>query len=125
MPQTLAQSFYLGPFAVYTSDTGMQDPVTGIPYLGGTLHEGDYVDLTKEARLRSGTCALGRTSTPGDRFVRLSPTATYSNIGLASLWISLPTTVGQVAITAAGTGSGTGSVSVLDHSRRHLRDPAG
>jgi len=111
MPQTLAQSFYLGPFAVYTSDTGMQDPVTGIPYLGGTLHEGDYVDLTKSEAAQWNVRFGSNLNTGRYRFVRLSPTATYSNIGFGKpVGYALPTTVGQVAITAAGTGSGTGSV---------------
>ena len=46
MAQVPFTSFYLGPFGVYTSPTGMASPTTGTPYLGGTLHSGDYCDLT-------------------------------------------------------------------------------
>ena len=45
MAQVPYTSFYLGPFGVYTSPTGMQSPITNQPYLGGSLHEGDYCDL--------------------------------------------------------------------------------
>ena len=47
MAQVPFQALYNGPYAVYTSPTGMASPITGIPYLGGVLHEGDYVDLTR------------------------------------------------------------------------------
>ena len=45
MAQVPYTSFYNGPFAVYTSPTGMQSQVTNQPYLGGSLHEGDYCDV--------------------------------------------------------------------------------
>jgi hypothetical protein len=78
--QTLAQSFYLGPFAIYTSSTGLTDPITGLPELGGTLHEGDYVDLS-DNEAGQWSQRFGPKLYQGRyRFVRLSPAATAANI---------------------------------------------
>lgn len=118
--QIPAESFYLGPFAVYTSPTGMTDPVTGIPYLGGTLHEGDYVDATWE-EISQWNVQFGANLYPGRyRLVHLSPNATYSNVafGKAAMW-GLPTSITQAIVAAGGsgytitaTGASTGTVSI-------------
>ena len=112
MAQVPYTSFYLGPFGVYTSPTGMQSSITNQPYLGGSLHEGDYCDLqANEAavwNIKYGTSLnAGRY-----RLVHLSPlaTTTYVKFGLPLGW-GTPQSVGQVAITAAGTGSGSGTVT--------------
>ena len=106
MPQTLAQSFYNGPFAVYTSPTGITDPATGSPGLGGSLHEGDYVDLSldeaNQSNIRFGTKLYsGRY-----RFVRLSPQANPANIGFGkpAAW-ARPTNVAQLGLATGGTGA--------------------
>lgn len=111
MPQTPALSYYLGPAAVYPSPTGMTDPITGIPYLGGTLHEGDYVDATI-SEISQWNVRFGISLNTGRyRLVRVSPNAVAANTGFGvPVGWALPTTVGQVALTAAGTGSGTGTV---------------
>lgn len=112
MAQVPAQAFYNGPFAVYTSPTGMTDPITGLPELGGYMHEGDYCDLTeKEARqwdIRYGS----KLNTGRYRLVRLSTAALTANIayGKPVGW-GIPNHVGQVAISAPGTGTGTGTVA--------------
>lgn len=120
MAQVPAQSFYLGPFAVYTSPTGMQSPITGIPYLGGTLHEGDYVDLTHNEAAQWNIQYGAKLYEGRYRMVRISPNATYSNLkyGLPVGW-GLGTSV-QNAIVAAGgsgytitaTGASTGTVGI-------------
>lgn len=104
MAQVPAQSFYLGPFAVYTSPTGMTDPITGIPYLGGTLHEGDYVDLTADEAAQWNILYGVKLNTGRYRMVRVQNAATASTIkfGFPVGW-GLPTSVGQVAIVGAGT----------------------
>jgi hypothetical protein len=108
MAQTLAQSFYLGPFAVYTSPSGMTDPITGVPYLGGTLHEGDYVDLTREEAAQWNVRFGSNLNTGRYRLVRLSTRATAANIGFGfPVGWGAPTTVGQVALAAAGSGATT------------------
>ena len=108
MAQVLAQSFYLGPFAVYTSPTGMIDTVTGLPYLGGTLHEGDYVDLTRAEAAQWNVKYGSKLNTGRYRLCRLSTRATYSNIafGKPAGW-GLAQTVGQVVLSAAGSGGTT------------------
>jgi hypothetical protein len=120
MAQTPAQSFYNGPFAVYTSPTGMADGLTGIPYLGGTLHEGDYVDLTADEAAQ-WNILYGANLYPGRyRFVRVSPNATYSNIKFGTpVGIGLGTSVAQVLVATAGsgytitaTGASSGTVAI-------------
>jgi hypothetical protein len=108
MPQTPALSYYLGPLAVYTSDTGMTDPITGIPYLGGTLHQGDYVDATL-AEIAQWNVQFGaKLNTGRYRFVRVSSQATAANIkyGAPVGW-ARPSTVGQLQLAAAGSGATT------------------
>ncbi|MGC9293312.1 MAG: hypothetical protein ACP5EP_11430 [Acidobacteriaceae bacterium] len=110
MAKVPAQSFYNGPFAVYTSATGMTNPRTGLPYLGGTLHEGDYCDLSlsdaAEWNVRFGV----NLNTGRYRFVRVQPASTASTIkfGLPVGW-GLGTSLSMVAI--AGSGSVTGATN--------------
>lgn len=108
MAQVPFQSFYLGPFAVYTSPTGMTDPVTGVPYLGGSLHEGDYVDLTA-SEAAQWNVRFGSNLFPGRyRFVRISPRSTAANIGFGKpAGYGLAQSVGQVVVSAAGSGATT------------------
>lgn len=110
MAQVPAQSFYLGPFAVYTSATGLTDPITGFPELGGTLHEGDYVDLM-QAEAQQWNILYGSNLSAGRyRFVRVSPNATYSNFGFGyPVGWGIPTTVGQVIVSSAGSGGTAGT----------------
>ena len=116
MAQVPAQSFYLGPFAVYTSPTGMTDPITGIPYLGGTLHEGDYCDLSLDEAAQWNILYGVKLNTGRYRMVHVNPLSTYSTIkyGFPVGW-ALPSSVGQVAIVGAGTvtsaANGTYTVS--------------
>lgn len=111
MAQVPFTSFYLGPFALYTSPTGMSSNITGTPYLGGTLHAGDYCDLTA-AEAAIWNIQFGSKLNAGRyRLVRVSAGSTYSTIkyGYPVGWGS-PSSLGQVAITAVGSGSGTGTV---------------
>ena len=82
MAQVPFQALYNGPFAVYTSPTGMASPITGTPYLGGSLHEGDYVDLTR-AEAAIWNVQYGNKLYPGRyRLVRVSVNATNTNLTL-------------------------------------------
>lgn len=120
MAQVPAQSFYLGPFAVYTSPTGMQSPITGIPYLGGTLHEGDYVDLTHNEAAQWNIQYGANLYEGRYRMVRVSPNATYSNLGFGKpMGWGLGTSVQQAIVAAGGsgytitaTGASTGTVGI-------------
>lgn len=110
MAQVPAQSFYLGPFAIYTSPTGMTDPITGLPELGGTLHEGDYVDLTAE-EARQWNVRFGSKLYPGRyRFVRVATTATAANAAYGlPVGIAKGTSIATVVLSAAGSGYTAGS----------------
>lgn len=115
MAQVPFQALYLGPYAVYTSPTGMSSPITGTPYLGGSLHEGDYVDLTaSEAALWN--VQFGNKLYPGRyRLVRVSPNATYTNFGFGyPVGYGLGTFVANAIVVAGGTGyviTATGATS--------------
>ena len=104
MAQTLAQTLYLGPFAVYTSPTGLTDNVTGIPMLGGDQHEGNYVDVTREEVNQWNTFYGSKLNTGRYRLVRLSTLANTANIayGKPAAW-GFPSKLGQVAIVGTGT----------------------
>ncbi len=104
MAQVPFTSFYLGPYAVYTSPTGLTDPITGFPELGGTLHEGDYADIT-EAEAQQFAIRFGNQLHAGRyRFCRLNAAATASTVKFGyPLGLGLPSTLGGVAIVGAGT----------------------
>ena len=121
MAQVPFQALYNGPFAVYTSPTGMASPITGTPYLGGSLHEGDYVDLVaSEAAIWN--VQYGNKLYPGRyRLVRVSVNATNTNFGFGyPVGYGLGTFVDNAIVAAAGSGytitaggasSGTVSIS--------------
>jgi hypothetical protein len=117
MAQVPYQSFYLGPFAVYTSPTGMTDPITGVPYLGGSLHAGDYCDLTREEAAQWNQ-RFGSNLFPGRyRFVAISPRATNTNIGFGKpAGYGLAQSVGQVVLSAAGSGATTDGTYTITSS---------
>ena len=113
MPQTLAQSFYLGPFAVYTSPTGLTDPVTGLPELGGTLHEGDYVDVTASEAAQWNVQFGTKLYAGRYRFVRLATVATSANLAFGMpVGIAKGTIVAQVVLSAAGSSYTAGTYTV-------------
>src|SRR5512146_1616630 len=117
MPQVPAQSFYLGPFAVYTSPSGMTDPITGTPYLGGTLHEGDYCDLTRSEAAQWNVRFGSNLDTGRYRLVRLSAAATYSNIAYGKpAATGFPTTLRRVVLSAAGSGATTDGTYTISSS---------
>ncbi len=111
MAQVPYTSFYQGPFAVYTSPTGMQSQITNTPYLGGSLHSGDYCDL-QASEAANWNLQFGSKLFAGRyRLVRVSAGSTASTIkyGFPVGW-GFPISLGLVAITAPGTGSGSGTV---------------
>ena len=106
MSQVPFTSFYLGPVAVYTSPTGLQDPITGLSEKGGNFNVGDYCDVT-EAEAQQWNAAYGTLLHQGRyRIVKLSTAATTGNTGLGKpLGWALGNTVAQVAISVAGSGA--------------------
>lgn len=115
MAQVPYTSFYNGPFAVYPSPSGMASAITGVPYLGDTLHEGDYCDLSAQ-EASAWNVRYGVNLYPGRyRFVRLSPNAVAANLGFGKpVGFGLGTTVAQAILAAGGTGyviSATGATT--------------
>ena len=108
MAQVPFSSFYLGPTAVYTSPTGLQDSLTGAAQKGGNFALGNYCDLT-EAEAKQWNAQYGTTLHQGRyRIVQLSTAATTGNTGLGKpVAFGLGTTVQQVALSAAGTSATT------------------
>lgn len=108
--------FYNGPFAVYTSRTGLTDIRTGLAELGGGFNVGDYVDLT-EAEAQSWSqqyAGQGTTLHEGRyRVVQLCAQATTGNTGFGKVVGVAPgTTVQAVTILTAGSGQTAGTYTV-------------
>ena len=83
----------------------MASPITGTPYLGGALHEGDYVDLTA-AEAAIWNVQYGNKLYPGRyRLVRVSVNATNTNFGFGyPVGYGLGTFVDNAIVAAAGSG---------------------
>lgn len=116
MPQVPFTSFYLGPVAVYTSPTGLTDPITGLSEKGGNFNLGDYCDVTeKDAMVWNATYAPATPLHQGRyRIVKLATAATYSNVGLGKpVGFALGTTVQQVSLSAAGSGYTNGTFTCM------------
>lgn len=108
--------FYNGPYAVYTSKTGLTDLRTGLPELGGGLNVGDFCDLTEdEANAWSSQYAgQGAQLHRGRyRFVQIAAAATAANIKQGTpVGIATGTTVQQAVIANAGSGYTAGTYNV-------------
>lgn len=117
MAQVPYTSFYLGPFAVYTSPTGMASGITGNPYLGGTLHQDDYCDLSAQ-EAAFWNIRFGSNLFPGRyRFVRFSNRSTAANIGFGKpAGYALGQTVAQVVISNGGTSATTDGTYTITSS---------
>lgn len=120
MAQVPYTSFYNGPSTVYTSPTGMASAITGQPYLGGSLHEGDYCDvLSSEAAFWSVTYG-NKYYTGRYRLVRVSTNAVAANFGFGyPVGYGLGTYVANAIVAAGGsgyvitaTGATSGTVSI-------------
>lgn len=108
MAKTLYAVSYAGLLAVYPSSTGLIDPRTLQPELGGGMNQGDYFDLTADEAKNYPGLFTGRY-----RFTRISLASTAANIFQgAPAGIAKPTTVGTVAIAAVGTGLTPGTYQV-------------
>lgn len=108
MAKTLYNVAYQGLLAVYSSPTGLTDIRTGLPELGGGMNEGDYFDLTADEAKNYPGLFTGRY-----RLVRISPSSTASTILQGTpCGIGLPTTVGRVVLTTAGSGQTPGTYTV-------------
>jgi len=109
--------FYNGPFAVYTSRTGLTDLRTGLAEFGGGFNVGDFMDLT-EAEAQSWSqqyAAQGAALHEGRyRIVQLCAQATTANIFQGSVvGIAPGRTVQAATILTAGSGQTAGTYTVL------------
>lgn len=110
MPQVSFTSFYNGPLAVYLSNTGLQDPLTGAAEKGGNFYVGDYCDLsTADAKVWNQT--YGTNLYPGRyRIVSLSPNATAANVAQGlPVALALGTGVAAISIKTLGSGQTPGT----------------
>lgn len=117
MPQVSFTSFYNGPLAVYLSNTGLQDPLTGAAEKGGNFFVGDYCDLsTTDAKVWNQT--YGTNLYPGRyRIVALSPNATAANVVQGKpVALALGTSVAAVVIATAGSGQTPGNYTAAASS---------
>src|SRR5208282_1588622 len=108
--------FYNGPFAVYTSSTGLLDIRTLLPELGGGLNLGDFCDLT-EAEANSWSQQYAGTyqqlHAGRYRFVYIQPASTASTIKQGyPCGIGLGQSVQQVVVANAGSAYTGGSYSI-------------
>jgi hypothetical protein len=120
MPQVPFQALNLGPYAVYTSPTGMSSPWTGIPYEGGNQHSDNYVDLSAD-EAAIWNVSFGNKLYPGRyRLVQVSPNAVYTNFGFGyPVGYGLGTFIDNAIVAAGGsgyvitaTGATSGTVSI-------------
>ena len=107
---------YNGPYAVYTSRTGLVDLRTGLAELGGGFNVGDFMDLT-EAEANSWSlqyAGQGPQLHAGRyRICQAATTATAANTKQgAPVGIATGNTVQQAVITAAGSGGTAGTYNV-------------
>lgn len=113
MPKVPFTAFFYGPQAVYTSSTGQQDPITGLPYLGTDLQSGNYADLSEQdAQTWNRQFALSP-QLHGGRY-RFVAVASYSSALTANNPVGwgLGTSVQEVSFTAgSGYTAGTYNVS--------------
>jgi len=110
MAQTNFTSFFLGPFAVYTSPSGAADVQTGVPYLGTDLREGDYCDLSPMEAAQWNVQYGSNLFAGRYRLVRLSTGATAAHLGFGyPVGIAIPSSVAQVVVSAAGAGYTAGT----------------
>lgn len=105
MPQVPFTSFYLGPLAVYPTNTGLQDPITGAPQKGGNFFIGDYCDLSEaDAQVWNSQYSPVVPLHQGRyRIVKIGTSSLtgYTGFGRPAGW-SLGTTVQQVTLSATG-----------------------
>lgn len=89
---------------VYTSPSGMTDPITGQPFNFGGLMVGEFVDLTEaEAQAQSTSLHTGRY-----RFIQLDSGATQSKVKTGTIGLQKTLAGGVNLITDWDQGLGTG-----------------
>ena len=105
MPQVPFTSFYLGPLAVYPTNTGLQDPITGASQKGGNFNLGDYCDLTeKDAQVWNSQYSPTLPLHEGRyRIVKVNANAVagYTGFGRPAAWAQ-GNSVQQVSLSAPG-----------------------
>ncbi len=120
MAQVPYTSFFQGPSGIYTSPSGMLGLVTGLPYLGGTLHEGDYCDLQSNEAANWNVQYGNKYYQGRYRLARVSTAATTGNFGfgypvgygLGNYIDNAIVAAGGSGITITATGASSGTVSI-------------
>jgi hypothetical protein len=104
---------YNGPYAVYTSRTGLTDIRTGLAELGGGFNTGDFMDLTESEANTLSQQYVGQGPVLHEgryRIVKVSSSATAANIYQgAVVGIAPGSTVAAATILTPGSGQTAGT----------------
>jgi len=99
--------------ANFTSQSGMQDPVSGQPYNAGGLNLGDYFDVTNDEAASASYQSNGILYEGRYRLVQVDSGATAANVKTGTVgYVRAGSTVKSAVITNAGSGGTAGSYTV-------------
>ena len=114
MPQQQALPTWLSLNAVNAaSQSGQTDPITGFPYAGGGLNQGDYFDLTSDEALSASYPATGILFQGRYRYVQVDSGATAANVKTGTIGFARSgSTVRSVITTNVGSGLTNGSYQI-------------
>ena len=101
--------------ANFTTESGMQDPVTGQPETGGALNAGDYTDYTNPQAATASYTANGILYEGRYRYVQVDSSATAANVKTGTIGYLRSGGSGNVktaVITGAGSGQTNGTFQI-------------
>jgi hypothetical protein len=95
------------------SQSGQTDPITGFPYAGGGLNQGDYFDVTNDEAAQLSNPATGLLFQGRYRYVQVDSGATAANVKTGTVGFARSgSSVATAVTTAVGTGLTNGSYQV-------------
>ncbi len=95
------------------SQSGLTDPITGFPYAGGGLNQGDYFDVTNDEAAQLSNPATGLLFQGRYRYVQVDSGATAANVKTGTVGFARSgSSVATAVTTAVGTGLTNGSYQV-------------
>jgi len=95
------------------SQSGQVDPITGFPYAGGGLNQGDYFDLTNDEAASVSYPTNGILYNGRYRYVQVDSGATAANVKTGTIgYIRSGSSVKTAITTAAGSGQTNGTFQI-------------